>query len=129
MENTQSFTVQSGHEIHTYSFSGVLSVLGSRVFKKSLGIRKNQALAEQGHAQAQNSLGYMYDAGNGVSQDLEEAAKWYRKAAEQVEASAQFNLGVMYDRGEGVPMNSKEAVKWFRNAAEQGLAQAQRHLG
>ena len=129
MGNTQSFTVQSGHEIRTYSFSGVLSVLGSRVFKKSLGIRKNQALAEQGHAQAQNSLGYMYDAGNGVSQDLEEAAKWYRKAAEQVEASAQFNLGVMYDRGEGVPMNSKEAVKWFRNAAEQGLAQAQRHLG
>ena len=90
---------------------------------------ETKALAEQGHAQAQNSLGYMYDAGNGVSQDFEEAAKWYRKAAEQGEASAQFNLGVMYDRGEGVLMDSKEAVKWFRNAAEQGLAQAQRNLG
>ena len=66
---------------------------------------ETKALAEQGHAQAQNSLGYMYDAGNGVSQDFEEAAKWYRKAAEQGEASAQFNLGVMYDRGVGVLQN------------------------
>ena len=37
--------------------------------------------AEQGHAQAQNSLGFMYSWGLGVKQDNSEAQKWYRLAA------------------------------------------------
>ncbi len=40
-------------------------------------------LAEQGDADAQNKLGFMYDDGLGVPQDYAEAMKWYRNAAEQ----------------------------------------------
>ena len=49
------------------------------------------ALAEQGHADAQFSLGFMYENGLGA-----EALKWYRLAAEQGLAEGQYNLGNMY---------------------------------
>ena len=53
-------------------------------------------LAEAGDAKAQNSLGFMYNEGLGVSQDYAEAVKWYGKAAEQGDANAQYNLGDKY---------------------------------
>ena len=85
--------------------------------------------AEQGDAEAQFSLGVMYDNGEGVSQDYAEAVKWYRLAAEQGLASAQADLGYMYASGRGVPQDDAEAVKWFRLATEQGHASGQFRLG
>ena len=58
--------------------------------------------AEQGDAEAQDNLAFMYKNGQGVTQDYAQAVKWYRKAAEQGYAGAQINLGVMYDNGQGV---------------------------
>ena len=40
-------------------------------------------LAGQGVAEAQNSLGVMYDNGRGVPESDAEAVKWFRLAAEQ----------------------------------------------
>jgi hypothetical protein len=51
--------------------------------------------ADQGHAQAQNNLGTMFEQGRGVAQSNVEAARWYRKAADQDNADAQYNLGNM----------------------------------
>ena len=85
--------------------------------------------AEQGLADAQFNLGFMYYKGKGVPQNFAEAAKWYRKAAEQGYADAQVSLGLMYHDGEGVPQNFAEAAKWYRKAAEQGYADAQVLLG
>ena len=78
--------------------------------------------AEQGNADAQNRLGWMYDYGRGVPQDDVEAAKWYRKAAEQGNDLAQNSLGGMYYFGKGVPQDDVEA-------AEQRIAEAQKKLG
>jgi len=39
--------------------------------------------AEQGHANAQNNLGYMYECGFGVDRSYSTAVGWYRIAAEQ----------------------------------------------
>ena len=50
-------------------------------------------LAEQGDAEAQNNLGYMYNEGHGVPQDEAEALKWLRKAAEQGNALEQSMRG------------------------------------
>ncbi|MDO4558683.1 MAG: caspase family protein, partial [Planctomycetia bacterium] len=77
----------------------------------------------------QNDLGWCYEAGAGVPQDHEEAAKWYRKSAEQGLAMAQNNLGWCCEAGAGVPQDYEEAAKWFRRAAEQGHAGAQNELG
>ncbi len=86
-------------------------------------------LAEQGNANAQYNLGYLYDTGTGVPQDYAEAVRWFRLAAEQGNVQAQFNLGVMYNFGDGVPEDYAEAVRWYRLAAEQGMTQAQINLG
>jgi hypothetical protein len=85
--------------------------------------------AEQGNADAQSYLGYLYDKGQGVPQDYAQAAAWYRKAAEQGVAQAQFNLGVLYHDGHGVPQDYVQVATWFRKAAEQGDALAQGRLG
>jgi hypothetical protein len=77
-------------------------------------------LAEKGDAQAQNSLGVMYENGHGVAQDYAEAVRWYRKAAAQGSASAMLNLGGLYDAGKGVPRDRAEAVAWYGKAAGQG---------
>ena len=70
----------------------------------------------------------------GVPQDVEEAIRWFRRAAEQGDAaaqallgdgSAQFNIGLMYAFGRGVQQDHYEAVRWYRRAAEQGFADAQ----
>ncbi len=84
--------------------------------------------AEQGDKDAQNSLGYMYKYGYGITQDYAEAVKWYRKATEQGDKYAQNNLGVMYQCGYGVTQDYAEAVKWYRKAAEQGDKDAQKRL-
>jgi TPR repeat protein len=85
-------------------------------------LRLCRPLAEQGSANAQTELGFMYEYGQGVAEDYAEAAKWYRKAADQGNASAQHNLGLMYAQGQGVALDYPEAMKWFRKAADQGLA-------
>jgi len=81
-------------------------------------------LADQGYADAQLSLGFMYYSGQGVAQNYAEAIKWYRKAADQGEAHAQYGLGVAYAKGHGVALNYVQAHVWFNLAAAQGDAEA-----
>jgi uncharacterized protein len=50
-------------------------------------------LADHGDAKAQNKLGNMFRAGEGVPKDYAEALKWYRLSADQGYPNAQANLG------------------------------------
>ena len=70
----------------------------------------------------------MYYDGKGVSQNYEEAFKWYKKSAEQGDKFSQYWLGNMYYYGEGVVANNEEAYKWYKKAAEQGLEIAQKRV-
>ncbi len=83
-------------------------------------LKEFRVLAEQGHAEAQNNLGVMYDKGRGVPQDYAEAIRWFRLAATQGYALAQYKLGVMYQDGTGVVQNYKQGYMWFNLAAAQG---------
>jgi len=101
------------------------------------GVRKNLALAlrsyrksaEQGHAAAQNRLGWMYEKGEGIDADYGEAVIWYRRAAEQGHINAMNDLGYMYRQGWGVDQNYSEALSWFRKAAEKYDSYAEYNLG
>jgi len=88
-----------------------------------------KALADQGHAAAQNDLGFMYYQGQAVAQDHREAAKWYYRAAKQGYPAAQNNLAFLYENGEGVRYDERRARAWYTRAAEQGHAGAQFNLG
>ncbi len=85
-------------------------------------------LAEQGYAQAQASMGWLYQAGLGVKQDNAEALQWYRLGAKQGNAVAQNNLGVMHENGIAVSKNLEKAIPWYRKSAEQGYRFAQFNL-
>ena len=89
-------------------------------------VRLVHPLAEQGNAQAQNSLGAMYYNGKGVVKNFKEAIKWYRLAAAQGNISAQLNLASMYYEGEGVTENFVRAHMWLNIAAAQGSPDAVR---
>ena len=85
--------------------------------------------AENGIADAQNTLGDLYLNGQGVAPSDEQAVYWYRKGAEQGNAAAQNGLGFMYRKGRGVAQSDEQAVHWFQKAAAQGDATAQNNLG
>ena len=81
------------------------------LYFNGLGVPKNDVeavnwcrkAAEQGLAEAQASLGAIYQkALGGVLKNDVEAVKWYRKAAEQGDAYAQADLAAMYYEGLGV---------------------------
>jgi len=81
-------------------------------------------LADQGDADAQHSLGWMYGNGRGVLKDYKQAVKWYQKAADQGGADAQHNLGVMYAYGKGVLKDLSKAKYWINKAYENPDASA-----
>ena len=85
--------------------------------------------AEKGDADAQFQLGLIYDQGQGVPIDPEQAAVWFTKLAEQGHVGAQHALGTYYELGKGVQQDDAQAVKWFEAAAQQGDARAIRNLG
>jgi uncharacterized protein len=75
-----------------------------------------------------------------VTQDLNEAVKWFELSAKQGHTQAQFSLGWMHHTSAIINLkkwgNRKlairdyhEAVKWFNLAAKQGSASAQFNLG
>lgn len=88
-----------------------------------------RAKAEAGDPVARFKLAGFYARGEGVAQDLGEAAKWLTLAAEQGYAPAQNNLAVCYSTGAGVPKDQAKAIEWIRKSAEQGYARAQCYLG
>lgn len=95
-------------------------------YVKAVELFKSEAMA--GNVEAQFYLGAMHEYGDGVTRNLEEAARWYRMGADSGDSGAQLILGLMYSRGQGVPKEWTEAVKWCRLSAEQGNMVAQHNL-
>ena len=103
--------------------AGVVTGLSSRPHSDS------REAAEQGVAEAQFAMGWMYAQGRGVRRDDAAAAKWYRKAADQGFSHAQYSLAVTYYEGRGVVQNYSTALKWYRKASDQGDVMAQYDIG
>jgi TPR repeat protein len=87
-----------------------------------------RGLAEQGNTDAQERIGFMLVAGNGIEPDRSEAFLWFLKAARKGDASAQYVVGKMYARGEGIAPNDDAAVCWLRKAAAEKIPPARRAL-
>lgn len=105
--------------------------LGSDLVQNNLSanFQTTKLLAEKGDANMQGSLGALYATGQGVTQNAQEALKWFHLSAAQNNPGGQLNLGVSYLNGSGVIQNYQEALKWFNLSAEQGTYMAQSYLG
>ena len=92
-------------------------------------IRLYMPCAEQGDADAQNTIGFMYLMGKGVDKDRELAEKLLKKAAESGCAQAAHRIAVMYDQGQCyVDPDLDKAVQWYQRAADLGYAESQFQL-
>lgn len=85
-------------------------------------------LANSGDAQAQYEVGRMYEVGQGVAKDPENAARWYRKSASGGNHQAQLLLSLMFARGQGVPQDDKQGLAWLEKAAEAAPPEKQRAM-
>jgi len=90
--------------------------------------RKTLALARQGVAFAQCSLGKLYQRGLGLTQDPEQAVYWYQAASRQGHSEAQFLLGLCRQEGRGIEKDRHEAESLFRGSAAKGWVEAQYRL-
>lgn len=89
-----------------------------------------QSAALRGNTYAMTRLGHLYaDGEHGVPVQIEEALRWWGKAAHFWDENALFALGKTYERGLGVRMDHAKAVKYYRIAADQGHGAAQNDLG
>ncbi len=81
------------------------------------------------HAEALYAIGMLFWLGQGVEQDVYEAASWLTLAAEMNHPGAQNKLGFLYSLGQGVKQSDFQAFKWWQLAANQGDEVAQFNLG
>jgi hypothetical protein len=77
-------------------------------------------LAEQGNAEAQYHMGWLYANGNGLAVDPERALAWWTRAARQGFGDAEFAVGLAYTTGDGIERDLDEAVIWYLAAARRG---------
>jgi uncharacterized protein len=81
--------------------------------------------AEQGHVEAENSLGSGYEGeGNYI-----EAASWYYKAAQHNHPLAMNSLAIYYIKGVGMPEDKKKGLELYTKSAELGWCGAMYNLG
>jgi len=83
-------------------------------------------LADEGDADAQTSLAFMYQLGQGVEVDHLKAFTLYEKAVAQKQPYALYNMALLYDGGlGGVKQDPLKAHQLFLEAAIAGVPQAQ----
>jgi TPR repeat protein len=80
--------------------------------------------AEGGYAPAQARLGELHLEGLGVSRNITEAMRWFRRSAAQGDPEGYYGMGLMYERGLTVPQDAETAEAWYRRAAAKGSQRA-----
>jgi TPR repeat protein len=101
----------------------------SNVGEKHREIVRQLALAEQGEAAAQNSIGAALAQGSFVDRDLAGALYWYAQAVKQGYTHAKFNAGTMLILGEGMAVaHTVLGMALVKQAAEAGDPSARNFL-
>src|SRR3989344_3743256 len=83
---------------YTYFFLFLLLVPGMPAYSAGLDdaderlFKVQMTMAEKGNTRAQYYLGEMHEQGLGTKQNVDEAFKWYAKAAEQGDPLAQRKI-------------------------------------
>lgn len=89
------------------------------------------AKANAGDAAAEVQVGERYAEGIDVTQDYQQAAAWYDRAAKQGNIAGELHLADLYrdGRGKAFARDPAQAAALYRKAADQGDAGAQGTLG
>jgi hypothetical protein len=119
--------VAVGSEVFAGAFEEARDVYYAKDYKKAMTLLR--PLADQGHPEAQYMVGHMFEVGDGVSKNVNEAGKWYRLSAEQKFARSEFKMAIGYMQGMGgAQKDSAEAMRWLNRAGCHGFKKAQKTL-
>lgn len=84
--------------------------------------------AANGDASAEFQVASRFADGKGVTQDFDEAIKWYTRSASRGFALSQYRLGTLYERGLGVDKDPHRARIWYERAAAHNNIKAMHNL-
>ena len=87
-----------------------------------------RAAALKGDPTAAYEVGLRFAEGKGIAPNLDEAAKWYDRAAQAGVVPAVFRLGTFYEKGMSVKKDVDIARRYYLQAAERGNAKAMHNL-
>jgi localization factor PodJL len=87
-----------------------------------------RAAALKGDPTAAYEIGVRFAEGKGIEPNLDEAAKWYDRAAQAGVVPAIFRLGTLYEKGLSVKKDVDIARRYYLQAAERGNAKAMHNL-
>lgn len=91
--------------------------------------RRMEGRAMLGEAESQFKLAQKYSIGDGVTEDVDSALKWYRKAAEKGHPKAAMNMSRLYFTGNGVEQDDVRGAEWMLRAASAGDSYAAALMG
>ncbi|HEY7230847.1 MAG TPA: hypothetical protein VH558_10795 [Pseudolabrys sp.] len=94
----------------------------------NIGSSKLRNAAIGGDASAAYEVAMRYVEGRGVPANLEEAARWFERAASKGLTPAQFRYASMLEKGQGVKKDLVAAQKLYIAAASKGHAKAMHNL-
>jgi len=98
--------------------------------ESSYAIYKQMAEDDKHLVYAQYRLAYLFEKGDEVEQDIEQAMYWYKKSAIAGYALSQHRLGFLYFSGRhGIKRSFKNAFYWFSKGANQKYRRSQYYLG
>ena len=103
-------------------------VTGTDALPASIGSAALRNAAGQGDPAAAYEVAVRYAEGRGVPQSLEQAARWFDRAAKHGLAPAQYRLGSLYEKGQGTKKDPQTARRLYLAAAEKGNAKAMHNL-
>jgi TPR repeat protein len=105
---------------------------GKKFFEKKEYMRAAisfRKAADEGDAEAQYRLAWMYFEGQGVQCDLAESSKWRSKAADQGHVAALYERGCSEFLVTVEPVDYTQAYKWLTVAASRAInAEVKTHI-
>lgn len=107
---------------------GVVQVPLTEQLPDAIGGPVLRAAALKGDAAAAYEIGVRFAEGKGVTSNIDEAAKWYDRAAQAGVVPAIFRLGTLYEKGLSVKKDVDIARRYYQQAAERGNAKAMHNL-
>lgn len=106
----------------------MIAVPPSEKLPDAIGGPVLRAAALKGDPAAAYEVGVRFAEGKGVAPDLDQAAKWYDRAAQAGVVPALFRLGTFYEKGLSVKKDADIARRYYAQAAERGSAKAMHNL-
>jgi uncharacterized protein len=112
-------TIPASHSVFATELEDAVLAMREGNFAEAYCIMR--PLAEQGDADAQYNIGWMYLNGYGLKVNDSLALEWWTRAAEQGHVDAHFSIGMLYSLGENeVKKDPQKAIDHYLVAAREG---------